>query len=375
MTRKATGRKRSRSHRNPSAQSISSHTPSGSLLSRGRGLGSVVGEFFEHGLRQGVGDLGKGLAQYARQRMVDAGTNALRGLLSMPGGSGPDTEMDPETGTPKWFSRLLKAEFNIFPIIGMMGEGKTTLALSLAETMQKPVYMLDAPPELLRMGKVHRLASLDDAKDVQKVPPGSIILIDDMQRYLGSRKSMSSANIGFQDLVFTIRHFGHTLLATFQDSSSVDKSGIIATAYFLKAPVMGFEEVERPSMVRLFRRALSSFSAYPRDRWKEFVFVHQDDAHEGMLHYSPPDWYTTKIAHYRGQKQGAPGAEDATGSAEIESDAASGMPVPQSGRDYSDVELEPGMSGADSEQGSRSSRTGTQSRRSFKNVDLTMPRL
>lgn len=197
----------------------------------------------------------------------------------------------------------------------------TTLAFSLAESRGKPIYMLDAPPQL--KGRVKALNSIAEAGSL---PPGSTLIIDDAQRYIPSRKSMSGANIDFQGLVFTARHHQFTVILTFQDSSSVDKTGMVATAYFLKAPVLGYEEVERASMRRLFQRALASFAQHSRDRWKEFVFVHQDESHEGLLHYAPPDWYTGAIAHYRG------GAQAGTET------HANGQPATEQ-----DVELEPGL--------------------------------
>ena len=214
----------------------------------------------------------------------------------------------------------------------------STLAWALAESRGKPVYMLDCPDAL-----ADHATRVNSVQEAMTIPPGSTLIIDDAQQYIASRSSMSKSNIDFQTLIFTARHKQFTIIITAQDSSSIDKTGLVATCYFLKEPTMAYTETERGPMKKIFDQAVAAFRSYPQDRWKEFVFVYRDPDHNGLLQYAPPDWYTASISRYRGRGGGAA----ASGGGGARTGSGPQTPPSQRVQEYGLEISEPGSSGKD----------------------------
>jgi len=272
------------------------------VANKAHSLAGLFSQAVQDGLRKGVGDIALQVSQNARKKMLTTGSEAIGGFLSG-GGVGDDGQIDPATGAPAWFAKVLKAAYGQSIIIGRRGSGKTSLSLALAEARGRDIYMLDAPPAL--WGHVTPVKTI---ADIRRVPPGSSVIIDDASLYIPSRRSMSRGNVEFGEIASTARHLELTLIINSQYASTVDRYALEITAYFLKPPEFGWEDVERPFLKPIIQESLAQFAHMSETEQQQHVYVYVPPVrtHVGMLSYSPPNWYTTSISRFRGQRN--PGA-------------------------------------------------------------------
>jgi hypothetical protein len=268
------------------------------VANKAHSLAGLFSQAVQDGLRKGVGDIALQVSQNARKKMLTTGSEAIGGFLSG-GGVSDDGQVDPATGAPAWFAKVLKANFNTYLIIGQRGSGKTALALALGEARAKDIFMLDAPPAL--WGHVTPIKTVNDIK---KVPAGSTVIIDDAGIYIPARRSMSQSNVQFGEIIAIARHLEITLIINAQYASQVDRFALEVTAYFAKMPEFGWEDIERPFLKPIIQEAMTQFAAMGEMERKEHVFVYVDKTKRGMLTYSPPPWYTTTISRFRGNSSG-----------------------------------------------------------------------
>ena len=291
-------RRRSNPRRNPLEAPLDQATGAmgGSVFDAISGLGA---DYIQAGIKRGLSKVGMSFADGIAKRVISAGDSALENALRFRQSNDEDSALDQATGLPKWLSDALKADYNVFAVIGKPGSGKTVLAFAIAEVMRRPVFMVDAPEAILRSAPKNMVRKLNSVSDAKLLPAGSIILLDDAQQYISSRKFMSGAALDFEELVFTGRHRGLTLIVTAQSSNTINMAGLQATILWLKEPLMMYQAAERDVLKPIIELAMSEYKAMPQSDWKRYVFAYRDPGHAGMVPYSPPDWYTNKISRYR----------------------------------------------------------------------------
>ncbi|MDP2660158.1 MAG: hypothetical protein Q8R28_05475 [Dehalococcoidia bacterium] len=267
-------------------------------------LRELASEAVQEGVRRAIGDVAKSGMESVRQTSGRYLKDAIGTLISAPGLREGDEFATDEHGIPKWFWDQLRQPWNSFVISGERGLGKTSLSLVLGEFIARgdPYYMLQRPEKL-----ADHVETIETMQDIAKLPEGIVFIIDDANRFISSRNSMSPENKEFVNIVFEARHMGAKMIVNAQTMQSIDKFALDFTLLFIKPPIFGWEKYERPPLIPIIKRAQEQFARMTDEEKKQHVWVFKDDNRQIMLKYSPPDWYTTDLSKFRGSAGGGGG--------------------------------------------------------------------
>jgi len=166
-------------------------------------------------------------------------------------------------------SYIANSESLILPIIGDRGSGKTVTAYWIAENVynitggERPIVMVGrVDPNLVPDYVTATCKNLEDAGNRY---PGSLIILDEAGRGLGSRDSMSQRNKAASKLLFISRHKDLSVLFITQNSATMDVNIMrMASALIVKKMALFQDDTERDFIRALMGR--THFSMHPGHR-------------------------------------------------------------------------------------------------------------
>ncbi len=192
--------------------------------------------------------------------------------------------------------RAARQPAGVYVILGPRGSGKTGFVLRFTEMLGRPRYSLGPIGGGLdrEYSPVTRDVVEISAADLARVPPRSVVLLDDASliRAANSRDYTSSAAMELQDDINACRHRGITFAATGQQTASLNK--YLAgepDASFWKPPRATSRAVgymaERPGVERTLEQVGAAFAEVPRTAWPHVIYVISDE-YSGLMDYDYP---------------------------------------------------------------------------------------
>ncbi len=184
----------------------------------------------------------------------------------------------------------------IMLIFGKRGSGKSALGFKLLENIhsktRRKCYALGIQQD--KMPKW--IASIDD---IEKVPNGGVILIDEGAISFGSRNSMSAKNKELSNLLTIARHKNLTLLFVTQNTGLIDKNILALTdALLIKEGSLLQMEMERKEVKKFYDKANDFLKFAEGDKKKYFYLIDSD--FEGVLSHNLPSFWTSGLSKNQG---------------------------------------------------------------------------
>jgi len=181
-------------------------------------------------------------------------------------------------------------------IFGKRGSGKSALGFKLLENIYsrtgRKCYALDIQQD--KMPKW--IKSIDD---VEKVPNGGVILIDEGAISFGSRDSMSSKNKELSKLLTIARHKNLTLIFVTQNTGLIDKNILALTdTLLIKEGSLLQMEMERKEVRKFYDKA-NDFLKFVKDDKKRYFYLIDSDF-EGVLTHKLPSFWTLGLSKNKG---------------------------------------------------------------------------
>ena len=131
--------------------------------------------------------------------------------------------------------------------------------------------------------------------DVEKVPEGGIILIDEGAVSFGSRDSMSSKNRELSKLMAVARHKNLTLIFVTQNTGLIDRNILALTdALFIKEGSLLQMEMERHEVKKFYEKSNDYLKKVSGNK-KKYVYLIDGDF-EGVLTYKLPGFWTDNLS-------------------------------------------------------------------------------
>lgn len=200
-------------------------------------------------------------------------------FLSRLGVSSPTREASkyPEIAEVHSITKLQHKDGAVVLILGRRESGKTVLAQRIAEVIGRPTYCVSpeqAPPHWIKELQLEQLA--------EQPPPYSTVILDDLPVYASQHSYTDPYVRILEQLIPVVRHRRKLILVFCSQSSSLsDRYVMDADAIFLKSPNILFSDMERPSVVKLYKRALPAFSKMSEMQLKRHAYLVSQD--EEML--------------------------------------------------------------------------------------------
>ncbi len=170
------------------------------------------------------------------------------------------------------FLKDLKDEgYGIWPIIGVPGSGKTTMAVWLARYINNPNNYCMGMNEYQRPPDFKRLNSM---QEVLTVPEKSTVILDDFAQlasiYMYGHKADSQAMINF---VTSCRHMKLTVIVTGQNTATGNIHILdVLDTFFFKTPPLS-AQLERPAIRKMFPLAQEFFYGKTKQFQQSHCFV------------------------------------------------------------------------------------------------------
>jgi hypothetical protein len=181
-------------------------------------------------------------------------------------------------------------------IFGKRGSGKSALGFKLLENIhsktKRKCYALDIEQDKMPSW----IKSIDD---IEKVPNGGVILIDEGAISFGSRDSMSSKNKELSKLLSIARHKNLTLIFVTQNTGLIDKNVLALTdTLLIKEGSLLQMEMERKEVRKFYDKA-NNFIKFAEGNKKKYFYLIDSDF-EGVLTHGLPSFWTTGLSKNQG---------------------------------------------------------------------------
>lgn len=138
-----------------------------------------------------------------------------------------------EGNIKSWEKMVFERESTIGIVVGARGSGKSAFGIKLAENVyakqKRETYALGFKAETMPSW-IHIVEDLED------IPEGSFVLIDEGGILFSSRKAMTNANQLMSELLFISRHKSLSILFIAQNSSNLDVNIIRQADYIVLKP-------------------------------------------------------------------------------------------------------------------------------------------
>ena len=202
----------------------------------------------------------------------------------------------PANGKDRFIGELLALQTGVIVILGRKGSGKTSLSLSLGQQYHergRRVFVINIPQQQVGPLGFREVA----AEDIERIPNGSVIVIDDTILSFDNRSYASDAAKALHKLLALARHKDQIVIANSQNSALLDRYLLEADVYFFKPSSAFSRERERKELLPLVQQADRELLRYDRDARKALVYVYSDVLEwQGLLRYSPPRGWSERLS-------------------------------------------------------------------------------
>lgn len=180
----------------------------------------------------------------------------------------------------------------ILLIFGKRGSGKSGLGFRLLENIhsktKRKCYALGIEQKLMPKW-------ISNVDDIEKVPNGGVVLVDEGAVSFGARNSMSAKNKALIEILSIARHKNLSLIFVTQNTGLLDKNILALTdSLLIKEGSLLQMEMERPEVKKFYEKANKSLKALEGDRRSYFYLIDSD--FEGTLSYNLPSFWTNNLS-------------------------------------------------------------------------------
>lgn len=201
---------------------------------------------------------------------------------------------DPQTiEAGNWLSKIQHP--SIVLILGKRGSGKSALGYRLLEHLRWTAspFIVALPKE----ARKHLPDWLGMATNLEEVPPGSIILVDEGYLHYHARRSMAAASVEMSQILNLSRQRDQTLIFVTQEARQVDRNvASSADIIIFKEPGRWQAKYERPELNDMAVEAKQAFATITvnKQRWS-FVYSSSVDF-VGLMENSLPSFWSSKLS-------------------------------------------------------------------------------
>ncbi len=202
------------------------------------------------------------------------------------------------TGNYSSFEERFYKDSLIALIFGKRGSGKTALGFRILENAyyktKRKCYVLGVPQAVLP-------SWIDSIDDVEKVPSGGIVLVDEGALTYSSRESMSKGNKEISRIMAIARHNDLTLFFITQNTGLIDRNILkLSDALIVKEGSLLQLEMEREEIKKFYAKSKKYFDKLS-DNKKKYAYIIDSDF-EGLVEHKLPSFWSTKISKSRAGK-------------------------------------------------------------------------
>ncbi|MFA4960140.1 MAG: zonular occludens toxin domain-containing protein [Candidatus Pacearchaeota archaeon] len=195
-------------------------------------------------------------------------------------------------GNYETFDNKLINDSLILLIFGKRGSGKSSLGFRILENIhsktKRKSFVLGITQKLLPTW-------IKSVNEIEKVPEGGVILIDEGAIAFGARDSMSFKNKELSKLMAVARHKDITLIFVTQNTGLIDKNIIALTdTLLIKEGSLLQMEMERPEVKKFYEKSDKFIGKIPSNK-KKYVYV-MDNDFEGVFTYSLPSFWSENLS-------------------------------------------------------------------------------
>ncbi|GAF98712.1 unnamed protein product [marine sediment metagenome] len=154
-------------------------------------------------------------------------------------------------------------------LIGRRESGKSVAAYRIADILDRPTYAVSpeqTPPSWVTELKLEELN--------EQPPPGSVLILDDVPVYMGSRDYQNSFVQQVERLIPVVRHKrGLILIFSTQSSAQSDKYILDSDLILLKPANLLFADLERSGVAKLYKQVMPVYDQMSEYQQKRHIFV------------------------------------------------------------------------------------------------------
>ena len=193
------------------------------------------------------------------------------------------------------FENRLYEDSLIVLIFGKRGSGKTALGFKILENAynktKRKCFVLDVPREVLP-------SWINSVNDVEEVPSGGIVLVDEGALNFSSRESMSKTNKEISKIMAIARHKDLTLLFITQNTGMIDRNILkLSDTLIVKEGSLLQLEMERNEIKKFYAKSKKYFDKFKGDR-RKYAYVIDSDF-EGVIEHALPSFWSARISKSR----------------------------------------------------------------------------
>jgi hypothetical protein len=186
---------------------------------------------------------------------------------------------------------LLNSTSTIGLIIGARGKGKSAMGLKLLENVHAKTKR-----KVCTMGFRHAMLPswMIPVQEVQSVPQGSFLLIDEGGITFSSRRSMSDANTILSELLLIARHKDLSILFISQNSSNLEVNALRQADYLLLKPSSLLQkDFERKKIKDIYSSVSTEFNQFKNKKGVTYVY---SDSFTGFVSNPLPSFWSTSLS-------------------------------------------------------------------------------
>lgn len=185
---------------------------------------------------------------------------------------------------------------SVVVVVGRRGSGKSGLSYKLLEIFRYQLnpYVLGIPAQAQKL--------LPDwigiARNLNEIPPFSIVLIDEAFLHYHSRDSLSTQSKEMSRLVNLSRQRNLTLVFVTPETRQIDKNIISqANVIIFKEPAMLQIKFDRKELNNIAEQAKLAFNDLSGDKRKWSYVYSEDTDFMGLVENSLPTFWSTELSH------------------------------------------------------------------------------
>jgi len=190
----------------------------------------------------------------------------------------------------------------VIVITGHRGEGKSALAWWLAQDIQlrtkpkKKIVALGMPDEAKKALPRRGVGHVNTVEEVADLKP-SIVILDEAAFIANSRRSQSTQNVMWLQLIAICRHKGHLLIFINQHNRQLDIQ-ILADADYviMKRPTVLHLRSCRAEFQPELKQAFEQFNTMRGNTKKKAFVVDYHSGKAAMLIARMPQWWNDKVS-------------------------------------------------------------------------------